>query len=138
MKKSVTVFALLAALVPGPAFAQMRTTDKWGWGLLATGGVMTLAAFDFHPGKCPDGYTTHTFSNGVDEDAWCARVTGVGSDVRPQTGSASLERPGLVWGGVASLATGIVLLALPKRVQAIAPSVVVTPAGVTATKRIAW
>ena len=93
-----------------------------GWSLIATGAGLMAGAFNYEGTTCPSGYWTHTVTDGSPPrtDTTCVRTTGYGSDVREATGSASFERPMLMWSGVAAVGVGTVLLMLPKKAKAVA------------------
>lgn len=134
-RKVVAMVAALAVLLPTLAEAAGQKETITGIALMATGVGLTLGAFNYDS-SCPRGYTTHRFHGA---ETQCVSISSSGdTDVIPQPIRMSLERPLLLWGGLAAAGAGAALLFLPKRVQRAAPSVTVTPRGVAASKSVSW
>lgn len=134
-RKVLTIATALAVLLPTLTEAAGEKKAVTGILLMATGAGLAAGAFNYDS-SCPRGYTTHRFEGA---ETRCVFISSSGdSDVISQPTSMSLERPLLLWGGVATAGAGAVLLFLPKRVQRAAPSVTFVPRGVAASKSVSW
>jgi hypothetical protein len=131
MRRAVTMMMVMAMLAGSatPAWADKDVTGFW---LIVGGTVMVVAAFNYDA-SCPTGYRRHTFEG---YKTLCSTVSRYGSDVRDEDAHIEYARPALLWTGVAAATAGVVLMALPKRVRKVAPSVAVTPTGWSATKTV--
>lgn len=98
--------------------------------LLSAGSLMMVGAFSYDT-SCPPGYSTHTFQNLPTQ---CVYVGASGSDVRDIPTTATLERRGVLYGGIAVATAGAVALLMPKRVKKIAPELTITPIGWKASR----
>jgi hypothetical protein len=106
----------------------------WTGTVLTLGGtIATIAAFSYDT-SCPAGYTTHTFQGLPTQ---CVYVSQYGSDVREQPTTATLERPGMLYGGIGAAAVGLIVLLSPRSAKH-APSISFTPRGWKASKTLTF
>ena len=127
--KKVMIAIVLVLFVSG----QARAADKrivTSLLLLTTGTAMVFGAFTYDT-SCPAGYSTHTFQGSTTQ---CVYVSSSGSDVRDIPTTATLKRPGVLYGGIAIAAVGAIVLFMPKSVKKIAPELVFTPTGWKASR----
>jgi hypothetical protein len=130
--KTVCAIALVlaATLVPRQVHAQKKVA---GAVLVASGAALMLGAFNYD-NSCPRGYSTHTYENLSTQCVYISSRPPYNSDVTSETTTITYQRPALLWSGVGAAAAGVVLMLLPTRAAEVAPSVGVTPTGVSASK----
>jgi hypothetical protein len=133
MKRTMTVIVMVTVLMAGATPARADTTETVGFWTMIGGVGLMFAAFNYSD-DCPAGYTRHTFEHYTTQ---CVTVSRYGSDVR-DAGSVEFARPGIMWASLGLVGGGIVLMLLPEKARKAAPSVAVTPKGVTATKTVTW
>jgi hypothetical protein len=126
------VTVMMTAAVPTTASAEGK--DVAGAWLVLGGAGAVAAAFNYGE-KCPSGYRKYTFE---DLPTACVYTDRFGGDIRDATGTMSLQRPALLWGGLAAAGTGAILMLLPDSAAKFAPNVSITPNGVSASKTVSF
>ena len=118
MRTLINVVLVLVLFGSVPASAQEPEPEherdvKFGAAalMLLAGPILTLAAFDYSGGSCPEGYSSHKFE-GVRTQ--CVRIYASGdSDVRTVERSVRLKRKWMLYSGLGSIAGGLILILLP-------------------------
>ena len=129
----LVIYTLIGSLLGLSTTAHAADGKKVSGGLLILGGATSMAlAFDYHA-QCPNGYSTHQFQGLKTQ---CVYIGNNFSDVIDQPTNVNYKRPKMMYGGIAGVGIGVVLLAMPARVQRHAPSVTLTPAGWQASKTV--
>ncbi len=155
-KFKVIVVLVLALMVPTRVFAQASTGIKKhaaaivlsGFAAIGTGAVLIYKAYDYTGAHCPRGASTYrvtvpsSYGGSKREDVCVSTYRGGGSiytaDEGGVPGKWTLARPTYLKWGVGMLSGGAVAVALPfilpDKAAKAAPTVVLTPKGITASR----
>lgn len=114
-------FVLVLVLIGSvPVSAQEQEQEQEGDGkfaaaaiMLLAGPILTLAAFDYRGGVCPDGYSRHTYEGLGTQCVYISSRPPYNSDVRNATTAVRLKRRWMLYSGLGSIAGGLILALLP-------------------------
>lgn len=129
MTRVILTMVLATLAFPATTFAAGK--DKAGAIFVLAGAGLMAGAFDYKGDQCPAGYTTHTAQN-LPTQCFLVRSNG-STDIREATTGVTFKRKPMMWAGVGSVATGIVLFMLPSGAQNTV-DISITPQGVAASK----